>query len=467
MKKLIDINEIKNDLVELNNFMKENKIEGSSGCDVDISHSVRCGASKISLNNFEQRIEYFISIQKGKKSITSQYSICENTLPLLKSEVLKLNEQVNLMPEVEYLKPITKIVSGKNFQSDCVDESFYNFDSVQMVNLYKKVKETFKNDNIDVSGLFTAGVNGYALINTLVNEPAFYFGGDYRVEVVLQLLNHNKREIKATQCGEFWKNYNEKMIIDELKTYHILNTSIPFSDDTINQKTDVVFSANAYAELMQYMSYVTLCGEAYEFQSGMIDKTKVKIGDKIFGDNITITDSLNSKTTLFVKNVGQNGTERKEQTVIEKGKLNYLYYSSKTVADRFKKEVNNSFQDCSLVLSTGIGPSTLEEVIEATKNTNSPILYIKDLHYMNFTNIGKGEFTCTSRFGTFMVKNGKVESVLNNVRINDSYFNMFTNVEYLSKNAIDINTGSTYGLRKSSAMKIPAFVKVKGVNITA
>ncbi|TEW43196.1 hypothetical protein E2R67_16095 [Psychromonas sp. RZ5] len=85
---------------------------------------------------------------------------------------------------------------------------------------------------------------------------------------------------------------------------------------------------------------------------------------------------------------------------------------------------------------------------------------------MNFTNAAKGEFTGTSRFGTFLIEQGEIKAHLYNQRINDSYHNTFNQIEWLSSTLTHINTSDTYGMRNAASIACPQFVKVNNVKIT-
>ncbi len=114
-------------------------------------------------------------------------------------------------------------------------------------------------------------------------------------------------------------------------------------------------------------------------------------------------------------------------------------------------------------MNTGDGPSDFSEMV---KSCERPTIYIPFIHYMNFTNATKGEFTGTSRFGTFLIENGKIQNHLFNLRINDSYMRIFNNVEWLSNRIAHVNTSNTYGVRMASSIACPNFVKVNNVKIT-
>jgi predicted Zn-dependent protease len=85
---------------------------------------------------------------------------------------------------------------------------------------------------------------------------------------------------------------------------------------------------------------------------------------------------------------------------------------------------------------------------------------------MNFTNVAKGEFTGTSRFGTFLIEQGEIKAHLYNQRINDSYYNTFNNIEWLSSTLTHINRSNTFGMRNATSIACPLFVKVNKVKIT-
>ena len=456
---------VKNLLKQINQFMQEEGITGCTTYQQETSHMVRCGRSQISLNVSEQGEKYFIELQLGKRKISGSTTAQVDELDKLKTLVLSLQEKLKFMPEVEHRRPMTVIAQpelGKSLDTDNVDEALEYIDSSIMVNLFTQCEATFKDKNVEISGAFSAGKQSYAVINTLVDEAITYQGCDYNVEMVLQLLDHDKKELRVSDVGNTLKQFDAPKLIKHLSDMYQIKTQTEQQDIEAGEY-DVVFYADAFADLTNYMGYLTLHGESYEYEMGMLQKEKHKLSDKLFSENLSIIDDPTASDILFKRPVGLNGVKRPTFPLIKNGILTNMFYSDKEDCDRFKVDINNDISVSAIKVDTGTGPANFDKMV---KSCIKPTLFIPFIHYMNFTNAAKGEFTGTSRFGTFLIEQGVIKAHLYNQRINDSYHNTFNNIEWLSSTLTHVNTSDTYGMRNASSIACPLFVKVNKVKIT-
>ncbi|PKG37487.1 metallopeptidase TldD-related protein [Psychromonas sp. Urea-02u-13] len=468
---------VKMQLEQINQFMQAQGITGSVAYEQETSHMVRCGRSQISLNVSEQGEKYFIELQQGKQKVAGSTTAQIDELDKLKTFVLSLNEKLVFMPEVAHRRPMMPIAQATldnhvdsttdktltNGLDKCkVDPALANLDSKRLVDLFKQCAEYFKNENVEISGAFSAGIQRYAVINTLVEKALSYEGSDYNVEMVLQLLDHDKKELRVSDVGHALNQFDSEKLIKHLAKMYQIKTQTPRQEITPGEY-DVIFYADAFADLTNYMGYLTLYGESYEYGMGMLQKDKHKVGNKLFSDKLSIVDDPEDTDILFNRPVGRNGIKRPHFPLISEGVLNNLFYSEKEDCDRFNVALNNDANVAGMKVQTGTGPATFDEMV---KSCVKPTLFIPYIHYMNFTNAAKGEFTGTSRFGTFLIEQGAIKAHLYNQRINDSYHNTFNNIEWLSSTLTHINTSNTYGMRNAASIACPLFVKVNKVKIT-
>ena len=456
---------VKTLLQQLNDFMKTQGICGSVVYQQETSHMVRCGRSQISLNVSEIGEKYFIELQEGKRKISGSTTAQVDEFTKLKEFVLSLHNKIKFMPEVAHRRPMTAMAqndTSKFLDVNKVDSALMDLDSLLMVNVFKQCATCFENENVELSGAFSAGIQYYAVINTLVNDAVSYQGSDYNIEMVLQLLDHDKKEIRVADVGHTLAQFDSHKLIAHLaKMYHIKTQTL--RQEIIPGEYDVIFYADAFADLTNYMSYLTLHGESYEYGIGMLQKEKHKVGDKLFSEHLSIVDNPQDTDILFNRPVGRNGVQRPNFSLIRKGVLDNMYYSVKEDCDRFNVNINNDSNVAGMKVKTGTGPATFDEMV---KSCIKPTLFIPYIHYMNFTNPAKGEFTGTSRFGTFLIEHGEISAHLYNQRINDSYHNTFNNIEWLSSTLTHVNCSNTYGMRNASSVACPLFVKVNKVKIT-
>lgn len=452
---------IQNLLEKLNEYMKSELICGTITYRSEQSHMVRCGRSQISLNVSETGEKFFFDLQEGKRRISGSTTAGVEDYDKLKAFARELYSKISFMPEVDYLTPLNSMAQG-DYKCDDSDPELAKIDSAVMVSLFKSIGDHFADKDVEISGAFSAGDYSYAVINTNVDQAVSYRGSDFNVEAVVQMLDQDKKELRAAAVGEKLNTFSPQEIINELDALYTLKASTQRVDIEPGEY-DVVFSADAFAELTEYMGYLTIYGGSYEYQTGMLQKDTHKPGTQLFADNVTITDAPDDEDILFRRNVGMNGIDRTNFPLIENGVLKQFIYSDKDTCDRFGKVINNDSSVASLKVENGDGPSSFSEVIASCKR---PTLYISFIHYMNFTNPSKGEFTGSSRFGTFLIEDGEIKNHLYNQRINDSFHRIFNNIAWLSEVSKNINTSNTYGMRRASAIRCPKYVKVKAVKIT-
>lgn len=424
------------------------------------SHLIRAGRNQISLNVGEEGSSFQVNIQKGKKFINGSLTAGQSETSKVIDYINELASKIDLMPEVPHLK--NKLPQAENVEQEEADSKIKEFDSAIAVNYFKDAFNLFKDKNIEVSGAFSAGFHNIAIISTLSPSPSYYEGTDFNIELVLQLLDHDKKELRVSQVGRTLEDYKPEKTYNHLKKVMKIKTETD-RVDLPPGKYDIIFHADAFAEMTAYMSWLTLSGDQWLYQTGMLQKDTHDIGSKIFGDNFNIQDDPADEEVLFHRPFGLNGIARNKTTPIETGVIKELYHSDKETCDKFDVELNNCNRVTSYKVAAGNGPTNFEDLALMAETKT---LYIPFIHYMNFTNPAKGEFTGTSRFGTFLLEDGKLKSHIHNLRINDSFHNIFNQIEWLSSKLEHVNLSNTYGLRLANSLTCPRYVKVTGVNIS-
>ncbi len=140
------------------------------------------------------------------------------------------------------------------------------------------------------------------------------------------------------------------------------------------------------------------------------ERGKNRLGQKLFGENITIrTDPQNS--TLLANPVGSEGLPVEPVTWIEKGVLKNLAYSRFWAVRQKRRPTGFP----AAIVWEG-GAATVEEMVRATKRG----LLISDFWYIRPVDPMKILFTGLTRNGLFLIENGKIAGAVNNFRWNDS-----------------------------------------------
>jgi hypothetical protein len=136
-------------------------------------------------------------------------------------------------------------------------------------------------------------------------------------------------------------------------------------------------------------------------------------------------------------------------------------------ADEFGAEpTGHTVMHNSLVLQgNGQAIGSLQQLVEMPRERDS--LYIPFLHYMNLVNPSKGIVTASSRFGALLLKADGSVVIPFNVRLTQSLLDIFGDkVDWLSEGTVVYNTSQSYGERNPTAIVVPRFVKINGLEIS-
>jgi len=120
----------------------------------------------------------------------------------------------------------------------------------------------------------------------------------------------------------------------------------------------------------------------------------------------------------------------------------------------------NGAQGACLVMNTG--DKEFDEMIKSTKKG----LFISSLHYMNFINPKESSITGLTRDGTFLIEDGKLTKVVNNLRFTVKISDIINNITEIENKAHTFPQSDNYGQFSINSFSMP-HVKVKAFNISS
>lgn len=146
------------------------------------------------------------------------------------------------------------------------------------------------------------------------------------------------------------------------------------------------------------------------------------------------------------------GSLRQDQALIEHGHLVGQMVSSRS-AQEYHLEANGADtyeKPSSLVMAGGDLPSA--DVLQALGTG----LYIGNLWYLNYSDIGLARMTGMTRFASFWVEDGKIVAPIDTMRFDDSVYDLFgANLLALTREqSLRIST-STYSQRDAQTLLLP------------
>lgn len=192
----------------------------------------------------------------------------------------------------------------------------------------------------------------------------------------------------------------------------------------------VILEPAAVGQLLLFLAFMGFGGktlfEKRSFMSG-------KIGEKICGDNMTITEDSFNLQMLGVP-FDYEGVPRKRVPLIEKGiakgGVYNSYYAGLAGVESTGHALppNNSFGPYPKHMVMDAGAMTISDMVKSTAKG----VYITHFWYVNYLNPMKTMVTGTTRDGTFLIENGLVTKPIKNMRMSQSILEAFSNVDMIS-----------------------------------
>lgn len=217
----------------------------------------------------------------------------------------------------------------------------------------------------------------------------------------------------------------------------------------------VILPPEVVSDIAMYTSILLCDGKLHE--ENLSPSVKL-LGKEIGPHHLNLLDDPEDEELIPFK-FDLAGTERKRFKLIEDGKLVGLMFnflsSLKYGKENTGHTVNMVNMDYSfpmnLVLKSG------EKSISDIMKESDGYIYISRFHYTNIVNPMETLITGLTRDGTFILKDGKFEKPLKNMRFNFSIIELFRNIEDVSKESEIVPLEYTGLFSKMPYLKIRKF----------
>jgi PmbA protein len=219
-----------------------------------------------------------------------------------------------------------------------------------------------------------------------------------------------------------------------------------------------------YTVILEPAAALDLVGQMFgDFSATSVNDSRSfltdRLGTKLFGDNIHISDDVSHPLQSGVPFDGE-GVPRRKLTLVEGGVPRQLAYS-RSRAHRAGVEptghgfpLPNEVGEAPLNIVIAGGSTSLDEMIASTERG----ILVTRLWYIREVDPYEKIMTGMTRDGTFLIENGRVANGLRNFRFNQGIIELLNNVEALSPSVRA--TGE-----ESFDMVVPA-MKVRNFNFT-
>lgn len=215
---------------------------------------------------------------------------------------------------------------------------------------------------------------------------------------------------------------------------------------------DVILEPLAVGDLLTYTTFMGFSAKAEKNGSSCFTG---KLGEKVFGQNITIKDEVKNENT-FMLPFDFEGYERQNLNIIDKGVLKELAYDVRSAIEDNTKTTGHSIGytqmggvPLNLVMEGGKG--NLEDLIKSTKRG----LLVSRFHYMNEVDSRKGILTALTRDGLFLIEDGKIKCPVKNMRMTESVLSAFSNVTGITAERVKVP--AIFGVCYVPSLKVENF----------
>jgi predicted Zn-dependent protease len=287
-------------------------------------------------------------------------------------------------------------------------------------------------------------------------------------------------EISITMLGDDssgWQKANAPDV-SKLNPAQLANTAAQKAIQSVHPQE---LAPGKYTVILEPAAVLDIVGFMFWDFSGMaiLDQRSFlndRIGRKLFGDNINISDDVAHPLQSGSPFDGE-GMQRQRVRLVEKGVVKQVVYARSTAkkmkTSEFATKVGpivptgHGFplpnevgeMPANIVFappedSRGNGTKTIEEMIASTERG----VYVTRLWYIREVDPYEKIVTGMTRDGTFLIENGKIKSGIRNFRFNQSLISMLSNVEAMS---VPVRASG----EESFDMVVPA-MKVKAFNFT-
>ena len=402
------------------------------------SHFSRFNQSKIRQNGFVSDMTLSINLITNQRTCSISFSLSNNIESDLKKSLAYLNI---LRKDIEKLPEDPFIVYPQGGQSSTHNNTG---DLLPVQDVVEILSPTIK--NVDLAGIWASGdlfvgyANSKGLLHWFSTES---FSFDY------SLITESEKMVKDTFAGTHFKldEYNALMnsSINQLKMLE----KNPIKVNPGDYRTYI--APAGVSDLISMFSWNGLSEGA--IRRGQSAFLKMKKEEQSLSPCFSLNEDFSTGLTPMFNDDGELAP--KKLPLINNGMLKNTLINSRT-AKEYNIESNFAGGWEGLrapVMNIGdLDENNISKEIETG-------VFLNNLHYLNWSdNIG-GRITGMTRYACFWVENGEIVAPIENMRFDDTIYNIFgKNLESVSNKAQFIPDTGTYSGRSFGGTNCPGIL---------
>ncbi|MFC1504622.1 TldD/PmbA family protein [Spirochaetota bacterium] len=380
--------------------------------------------SQVNYNITKTEIMLAGTVERNKKKYT--FELSDPTLTKLKEAISDAKKIIEHLPEDPDFSTFED--NKDEFTYDNFNSSVEKTSLEQKVRIIKEIAASAHKHGFSIYGTFITLCIDTRIVNSNGISKRFF-----QAPVMIDLKcvsSRNMATVIDSYAGNDLSEFSTTDFIRHLEekiAYALLDIA-----DISPGVYDAVLSPHAVSQFLQYFiasAYASSLDRGVSFFEGKIDK-------KIFPEILSIS-SLPTHPKLITVPYNSDGHIAQDLSIIHKGVFKEFIVDN-YYAHKLKMKKNGAVGDEALVLHAG------EDSMHTMMGDMESGLYISNVHYMNFINQKESSVTGLTRDGTFLVKNGKVKNIANNLRYTLKISDIFEHIEAVEKKQYCIPISSNY-----------------------
>jgi PmbA protein len=330
-------------------------------------------------------------------------------------------------------------------------DNTYRYSADSREGIVADIVKRARSDSLSCAGTLQTSGTSLAVVNSLATEM-FARNTEYRFTLTATAANGLSGWSQA--AGRNIEDFDFKTVSQKALDKASYDTE-PISLES--GAYTVILEPDAVANFLLFLAFLGFGGKLLHqnrsFMSG-------KIGERIMGENITITEDPFNPQIEYLP-FDYEGAPKRKVVIVENGIAKAGVYNSYyanldgTESTGHALPPDNSYGPYPKAMVIDPGKSSVDEMIKSTERG----IYITRFWYLNFLNPMRTLVTGYTRDGTFLIENGAITKPVTDMRVQQSMLEAFSRVEALSSEQRLI---PQYG-----ALMLVPFMKIENFNLTA
>ena len=416
-------------------------------------------SNELLIINFDAEESKFVRLNKGKIRQAGSVKQISMTLSLSTKDKRNLKSYVRLNGSFE--RDISTLIKTLNYLRrelpDLPKDPYMMFStSVHSTEISSEKQSTSDEvilehilnsaTKLDLVGIFSSGSIYTGLANSLGQKN---WHEDYSFSFDYSIYNKNNNAIKLNYSSKKWNKDDYDFILNKgIEKLAILSN--PEKKITTGEYR-VYLEPSALNEIIDMMAWGGFSYKSNKIGTSplhLLNKKERKLNELIsIDENIKDGLSANFNSDGFIK--------PEEISMIKKGEFRESLTSPRSSLEYsvVHNAASPSEYPCSIDMRAG--SISDDKILETIDNG----IYISNLWYLNFSDRNNGRMTGLTRFGCFLVENGKLTAPINTMRFDDSVYSILGDnlIGLTSSRELLIDSG-TYEERSTSSARLPGAI---------